>query len=150
MTMDRSKGRFTFRTAAVFFVLSALIELAGWAMPAPLFGELRAGIAAQGYHLLYVLLFLVLAAGLWTARRWGYHAVFVGGAFYTLDKLQFLLSGEATQNFVLMQFRGQEPLLQAVGSDMVMLSLTLVTLAFVLGWWGFAAYTYLRRSYFRS
>jgi len=150
MTTDRSRGRFTFRTAAVFFALSVLIELAGLAMPAPLFGELRAGLAAQIYHLLYVLLFLVLAAGLWTAKRWGYYAVFIGGALYTLDKLQFLLSGEATQDFVLAQFRGQEPLLQAVGSDMVMLSLTLVTLAFVLGWWGFAAYTYLRRSYFKG
>lgn len=149
MTTDRSKGRFTFRTAAVFFAVSTLIELAGLAMPAPLFGALRAGMAAQAYHLLYVLLFLALAVGLWTAKRWGYYAVFVGGAFYTLDKLQFLLSGEATQDFVLTQFRGQESLLQAVGSDMVMLSLTLVTLAFVLGWWGFAAYTYLRRSYFR-
>lgn len=150
MTTDRSRGRFTFRTAAVFFALSVLIELAGITMPAPLFGELRSGTAALIYHLIYALLFLVLAVGLWTASRWGYYAVFVGGGFYTLDKLQFLLSGEATQDFVLAQFRGQEPLLQAVGSDMVMLSLTLVTLAFVLGWWGFAAYAYLRRSYFKG
>ena len=31
-----------------------------------------------------------------------------------------------------------------------MLSLTLVVIAFVLGWWGFAYYAYLRRSYFKS
>ena len=55
---------------------------------------------------------------------------------YTLDKLQFLMSGNITQEFVSMIFRGQEQLLQAVGRDTVMLSLTLVVIAFVLGWWG--------------
>ena len=69
---------------------------------------------------------------------------------YTLDKIQFLMSGNITQEFVSMIFRGQEQLLQAVGRDMVMLSLTLVVIAFVIGWWGFAYYAYLRRSYFKG
>lgn len=148
MATDPSGGRSTFRTAAVFFALSASIELAGVTMPAPLFGELRVGAVAAIYHLIYVALFLALGVGLWTARRWGYRAVFIGTAFYTLDKLQFLMSGSVIQDFVNMMFRGQEPLLQAVGPDMAMLSLTLVTLAVVLGWWGFAGYTHLRRGYF--
>ncbi len=149
MTMDRSRGRFTFRTAAAFFALSALLELAGATIPVPLFGEFRGGIAALGYHTIYVLLFLALAVGVWTARPWGYHAIFIGGLLYTLDKLQFLMSGNITQEFVNTVFRGQEELLRTVGPDMVMLSLTLVVIAFVLGWWGFAYYAYLRRSYFK-
>lgn len=149
MATDRSRGRFTFRTAAAFFALSALIELAGATVPAPLFGEFRGGIVALGYHAIYVLLFLALAIGLWTARSWGYHAIFIGGLLYTLDKLQFLMSGSITQELVDIMFRGQEQLLQAVGPDMVMLSLTLVVSAFVLGWWGFAYYAYLRRAYFK-
>ena len=47
------------------------------------------------------------------------------------------MSGNVTQEFVNMVFRGQEQLLKAVGPDMVTLSLTLVVIAFVLGWWGF-------------
>ena len=104
--------------------------------PVPLFGEFRVGTAALAYHLVYALLFLVLAVGLWTAKPWGYHTIFIGGVLYTLDKIQFLMSGNITQEFVSMIFRGQEQLLQAVGRDMVMLSLTLVVISFVLGWWG--------------
>lgn len=150
MTTDRSKDRFTFRTAAVLFALSALFELVGMTQPVPLFGEFRGGNAALAYHLIYALLFLALAIGLWTAKRWGYQTIFIGGALYTLDKLQFLMSGNVTQEFINTIFRGQEQLLRSVGPDMVTLSLTLVTLAFVFGWWGFAAYTYLRRSYFKG
>lgn len=146
----RRKGHVTFRTAAAFFALSALAELAGVTVVAPLFGEFRGGLVAVVYHLIYVLLFLALAAGLWTAKPWGYRAIFAGATLYTLDKLQFLMSGNATQQFVDTVFRGQEPLLESVGPDMVMLSLTLVVLAFVLGWWGFAYYAYLRRAYFRD
>ena len=136
MTTDRSKGRFTFRTAAVLFALSALLEVVGMTQPVPLFGEFRDGTAALAYHLIYALLFLVLAIGLWTAKSWGYQTIFIGGVLYTLDKIQFLMSGNITQEFVSMIFRGQEQLLQAVGRDTVMLSLTLVMIAFVLGWWG--------------
>lgn len=150
MVTDRSKGRFTFRTAAVFFALSALLEVAGTTLPVPLFGEFRGGAVAAVYHLIYALLFLILAIGLWTAKRWGYHAIFIGGALYTLDKLQFLMSGNVTQEFINTIFRGQEQLLRSVGPDMVTLSLTLVVIAFVLGWWGFAYFAYLRRSYFKG
>lgn len=146
---SRRKGHFTFRTAAVLFALSALLELTGMDLPAPLFGEFRGGTVALVYHLIYVLLFLALAVGLWTAKPWGHHAIFIGGVLYTLDKLQFLMSENLTQESVNMIFRGQEQLLQAVGADMVLLSLTLVVFSFILGWWGFAYYAYLRRSYFR-
>lgn len=150
MAMDRPKGHFTFRTTAVLFVLSALLELVGMTMPVPLFGEFRGGAAALAYHLIYVLLFLILAIGLWTAKPWSYHAIFIGGVLYTSDKLQFLMSGNIKQEFVNVIFRGQEQLLQTVGRDMVMLSLMLVIIVFVLGWWGFAYYAYLRRSYFKN
>jgi len=147
---SRRKGHITFRTAAVFFALSALVELVGVTVATPLFGQFRVGLPAVVYHLIYVSLFLALAVGLWTAKPWGYHAIFAGATIYTLDKLQFLMSGNATQQFIDMIFHGQEQLLESVGPDMVMFSLTLVVLAFVFGWWGFAYYAYLRRAYFRD
>ena len=150
MTSAQSKGRFTFRTAAVLFALSALFEIIGMTQPVPLFGAFRGGTAALTYHLIYALLFLILAVGLWTAKPWGYQTLFIGGAIYTVDKLQFLMIGNMTQGFINTIFRGQEQLLKAVGPDMVTLSLTLVVIAFVLGWWGFAYFAYLRRSYFKG
>lgn len=147
---SRHKGHFTFRTAAVLFALSALFELVGMTQPVPLFGEFRGGNVALVYHLIYALLFLVLAVGLWTAKSWGYQTLFIGGVLYSLDKLQFLMIGNMTQEFVNTIFRGQEQLLQSVGRDMVMLSLTLVVISFVLGWWGFAYYAYMRRAYFKG
>ena len=149
MATTPSKGRFTFRTAAALFALSALFELVGMTQPVPLFDTFRGGTAALVYHLIYALLFLVLAVGLWTAKSWGYQTLFIGGVLYSLDKLQFLMIGNMTREFVNMIFRGQEQLLQSVGRDMVMLSLTLVVISFVLGWWGFAYYAYLRRAYFK-
>ncbi len=148
MTSAQSKGRFTFRTAAVLFALSALFEIIGMTQPVPLFGAFRGGTTALAYHLVYALLFLALAVGLWTAKPWGYQTLFIGGVLYSLDKLQFLMIGNVTQEFVNMIFRGQEQLLQSVGRDMVTLSLTLVVISFVLGWWGFSYYAYLRRTYF--
>lgn len=150
MATTPSKGRFTFRTAAVLFALSALFELVGVTQPVPLFGAFRGGNVALAYHLIYALLFLILAVGLWSAKPWGYQTLFIGGVLYSLDKLQFLMIGNMTREFVNMIFRGQEQLLQSVGTDMVMLSLTLVVISFVLGWWGFAYYAYLRRAYFKG
>mgnify|MGYP001571757649 CR=1 FL=1 len=147
---SRHKGYFTFRTAAALFALSALFEIVGMTQPVPLFGAFRGGTAALAYHLVYALLFLALAVGLWTAKPWGYQTLLIGGVLYSLDKLQFLMIGNVTQEFVNMIFRGQEQLLQSVGRDVVTLSLTLVVISFVLGWWGFAYYAYLRRSYFKG
>lgn len=150
MATTQPKGRFTFRTAAVLFALSALFEIIGMTQPVPLFGAFRGGTTALVYHLVYALLFLALAIGLWTAKPWGYQALFIGGVLYSLDKLQFLMIGNMAQEFVNMIFHGQEQLLQSVGRDMVMSSLTQVVIAFVLGWWGFAYYAYLRRTYFKG
>jgi hypothetical protein len=77
---------------------------------------------------------------LWTAKPWGYHTIFIGGVFCSLDKLQFLMSGNVVREFINTIFHGQEPLQQAVGIDTVTLSLILVVLVFVLGRWGFACY----------
>jgi hypothetical protein len=145
---DQLKGRVTFRIAAVLFALSALFELLVVLSPVPLFGVVAGGAVAVVYHLVYVALFVVLAAGRWGGRRYGYYAVYAATALYTVDRVQLVGARAALAELVRAQLVGQEELLRAVGMDYVMQVLTVLILVMVAGWWGFAAYVYFRRAYF--
>jgi hypothetical protein len=146
------KGTFTFRTAAVLFVLSAAFELLSVTSAVPLFGAVRGGLSADVYHIVYILLFLALGVGLWGAKKWGYTLVFVTTALYTLDKLQFILSRQTVTAFITTQMGGYESELQAQGIDAGLIQevLILMSVVVVLCWWGFAWYTYARRDYFQA
>jgi hypothetical protein len=152
MTTERKKGHFTFRTAAVLLIASAVLELFSVTSEVPLFDEVRGGIAAGTYHLVYAGLFLALGMGLWSAKKWGYTLVFVTTAVYTLDKLQLVLGREALNTFIQAQFAGYESQLQSQGIDTVLIvqAVVLMAVVVVLCWWGFALYTYWRRDYFKS
>jgi hypothetical protein len=144
------KGRFTFRTAAVLFGLSALLELMGIDADVPLFGAVVDGLGAAAYHVAYATLFALLAAGLWTGRRYGYYAVFVATAVYSIDRVQLVLWRDALGAYLRTLFVGNEELLAALGLDYLLQVATLMTVVVVACWWGFAAYTYLRRGYFAA
>ena len=146
------KGTFTFRTAAVLFVLSAIFELFSVTSEVPLFGAIRGGLSANVYHIVYIMLFLALGVGLWEAKKWGYMLVFVTTALYTLDKLQFMLSSQAVEAFITTQMGGYESELQAQGisAGLIMEAIVLMSIVVILCWWGFAWYTYVRRDYFQA
>ena len=74
---SRIKGKFTFQTAGVLFVLSALLELFSINSRVPLFGNIQGGMIAATYHLIYVVLFFPLGFGLYKAKSWAYTLVFV-------------------------------------------------------------------------
>lgn len=152
MGTDRKKGHFTFRTAAVLLMVSAALELLSITSEAPLFGEVRGGVSAGTYHLVYAALFLALGIGLWGARKWGYTLVFVTTALYTVDKLQLVLGRQALETFVKAQMSGFESQLQSQGVDetLIMQAIVLMAIVVVLGWWGFALYTWWRRGYFED
>ncbi|MDH3563935.1 MAG: hypothetical protein OEN49_11190 [Gammaproteobacteria bacterium] len=152
MTSERKKGHFTFRTCAVLFMASAVLELLSITSEAPLFGAIRDGITAGIYHLFYVALFLALGIGLWSATRWGYTLVYVTTAVYTLDKLQLVLSREALQEFVKIQMIGFESQLQMQGINeaLIVQAIAMMAAVVILCWWGFALYTYWRRDYFKK
>ncbi len=152
MGTDRKKGQFTFRTAAVLLMASAALELLSITSEVPLFGEVRGGVSAGIYHIVYAALYLVLGAGLWGARKWGYTLVFVTTAIYTLDKLQLVLDRQALETFVKTQIAGFESQLQAQGIDetLIMQAIVLMAVVVVLCWWGFALYTRWRRNYFKD
>lgn len=143
-----SKGRFTFRFAAVCFGISAVGELLGLQDNTVLFGATVGGASAFAYHLIYIVLFAWLTVGLWSGRRSGYYALFATTLFYTIDRLQLLLIGDSLNVLLRNEMAGAEGLIPATDINYLLETLRISIVAFVLCWWGFVAYAYIRRSYF--
>jgi hypothetical protein len=143
------RGRFTIRTAAVFFIASALFELTSVTAGIPLFGAMRGGAVAVLYHLVYVALFVAMGVGLWTARRWGYRLVFAGTLFNTLDRFLFVLDPGAREASLMQQVDRYREIFELIEKDALLEMMVPMTLVLVGCWWSFAVYIYLRRGYFQ-
>ena len=142
------KGRFTIRTAAVFFALSALLEILAVRVPVPIAGALRAGLAGGAYPAADAVLLLTVGVGLWTASRWGANAVYLATAIYSLDRLRYVRDHAGRQAELLGQLAGYPEIVETVGVNLLLQVGALMTLLFVVCWWGFAIYIYVRRGYF--
>jgi len=165
MPAEKKKGQFTFRTAAVFFILSALVEIFSifFGSRVPLFGVVHDGFVAAIYDLVYATLFAALGVGLWRGNRWGYTLVFVATIYYSLDTVQAFFSRDAAETDLKQQLiqmlAGHEDILQQAGvskDDFINAILStyhdmmaVLPLLFLACWWGFAWYTYVRRDYFQ-
>lgn len=147
--MSKVKGRFTFRTAAVFFLISAVFELLAINVQIPLFGAVRGGIAAAIYHVLYAAVFSAAGFGLWQGKRFGYSAVMAGTALYTLDRGLLLLDRTTLETYLSGQLSAYGDFANVVDMDSVIALTMLASVLFMIGWWGFALYTHWRRAYFR-
>lgn len=145
---EKVKGRFTFRTAAILFALSALFEILSPTAVVPLLGSLRGGVAALICHLVYAALYAGLAIGIWQAKHWGYNLVMVTTAVYTLDKLQFLLFRRSILDALLARPGSLHDVLSIVDPNLLLEVMTAATLVVTACWWGFAAYAHFRRHYF--
>lgn len=146
----QARGRTAFRTAAVFFLASALFEILDFGAPVPLLGAVRSGLAAVGYHLVYAAIYTAMGLGLWGGKKWGYAAVLSGTAFYTLDKAQMLIGRRAFADYVLLQFTTPmtREILSLVPIEQVLQLMSAVYGVIVLCGWGFALYVHLRRGAF--
>lgn len=139
MTDDRPKGYFTLRFAGLFFILSAVLEVASVTSEVPLFGAMRGGFPAILYHSVYALLFTVIGAGLWQLRAWCPTAVLAGTVFMSVERLVFLL-GDRTL--------GYEQLLGMVETEMLDAVVLTAVATTIVCWWGFAVYVFMRRDSF--
>ena len=150
MTSEKIKGKFTFQSAGVLFILSALLELYSINARVPLFGNVRGGLIAATYHLIYVVLFFCLGFGLYKARPWAYRLVFAATGFYTLDRLVYISDRKALEAYLaaLLDKYGIAAGIPETGS--ILKVVILAALLTAAGWWGFAGYTYLRRRYFQQ
>jgi len=144
----QSKGRFTFRFTAVCFGISAVGELLGLNDNTVLFGATVGGAGAFVYHLTYTVLFAWLTVGLWSGRQSGYYALLATTLFYTIDRLQLLLVGDSLNLMLRNEMAGAEGLIPATDITYLLEIFRISIVAFILCWWGFVAYAYIRRGYF--
>ncbi|MGK0224115.1 MAG: hypothetical protein ACI9ON_003364 [Limisphaerales bacterium] len=145
-----TKGHFTLRSAGVLLILSAVLEGLSMTSAVPLFGELRGGAAAIGYHMLFVTVFLLMGVGLWSAKWWGYRAVLLGTGVYVLDRVTYLLDDAARSASIEAQTFAYKQLLDAVDLQSIDQMASMVTLVTIVCWVGFSLYVHARRQYFRS
>ncbi len=143
------KGKITFRIAAILFLLSAVLEVFSLTSKVPLLGAGRGGVIAITYHLIYCSFFLALGIGLWKAKLWAHKLVFVAAFFYTLDKVQYVISRKSMEAGLRQQLSRYEEFGLVFDIGTILQLATLLTLLFIACWWGFALYTYLRRDYFQ-
>ena len=146
----RIKGKFTFQSTGVIFVLSALLELFSINSQVPLFGNVQGGIIAAAYHLIYVVLFFSLGFGLFKARPWGYKLVFAATGLYTLDRMVFVLDRKALETYMAALLDKYGVTVGIPETGFILKVMMLATVLTVACWWGFAGYTYLRRQYFQQ
>ena len=142
------KGKFTFQTAGVLFVLSALVELSSINSSVPLFGNVHGGMVAATYHLIYVALFFSMGFGLFKARSWAYPLVFLATGLYTLDRLVYVLDRKALEIYLVTLLNKYGVTVGTLETGVILKVILFATVLSVACWWGFAGYTYLHRAYF--
>jgi len=147
---SRIKGKFTFQTAGILFVLSALFELFSINSRVPLFGNVQGGMIAATYHLIYVVLFFSLGFGLFRAKSWAYKLVFITTGLYTLDRLIYVLDRKALQIYLVTLLSKYGITIGIPETGVILKVILLATVLILVCWWGFAGYTYLRREYFHQ
>ena len=145
----RRKGAFTMKSSGVFFLLSGLLMLPSLTSAVPLFGNMRGGLIAIVYNLLFMMLFLGMGYGLLQGPSWGCRLILAGTAAYTLDKLLLFFdkparAAQLNAGGVLEQLEG------LIDTSMFDQFYVIMILGSLVCWWGFAAYVYLRRDYFQA
>lgn len=137
-------SRFNIRTAAVFFALSGLAELASFTDAVPLFGAERGGIIAFVYHLLFIGLYAGAGFALWTGVEWGFRFMLGATIFYSLERFLYLWDGQGVTG-VMGEYGA---ILGEGGLGMVSGVMSLVTAMTIIAWWGFILFLYIKRDYF--
>jgi hypothetical protein len=73
-----------------------------------------------------------------------------GTIFYTLERILYLLDGQAREAEVTSALDGLGALLGAGGQSSVTQVMDLATILTLACWWGFLLYLYFKRDYFQS
>ena len=136
--------RLTTRIASAFFLLSGIAESFSITAEVQIFGSVHGGVIAVIYHLIFISIYFGMGVGLWIAKPWSYHVIWVGTSIYSLDKLMSLFARQETSTLLaeyghMLGTGGQDTI------TMVMQAAILVSLA---SWWGFMLYIYFHRDYF--
>jgi hypothetical protein len=145
---SKVKGRATIRSAAVLFLVSAVLEIFDYDSAAALFGGVYSGAVVVVYHAVFAGLYFLCGVGLWAGKKWGYWSVMATTAGYTVDKVQLILFPHAFYDFITQQLTVTRDIVGLVPKENFIQIFTIVYIVLVLCWWGFAAYIHMRRRYF--
>ena len=144
------KGRATIRTAAVFFLASAVFEIMDYNSAVALLGAVRVGTAAVIYHSVLAVLYILSGIGMWTAKPWGYSVFMATTAVYTIDKIQLMLFPQAFYDYVLQQLTVTREIVGMIPKEQLIQYFMIAYIVLLLCWWGFALYIHMRRPYFQQ
>jgi hypothetical protein len=147
---QKVKGRATIRTAAVFFLASAVFEILDFNSAVPLFGGVRTGAAAVIYHFVFSALYILCGIGMWAAKPWGYLSFMATTAVYTLDKIQLMLFPLAFYDYILQQLTVTREIIGMIPKEDLIRYFMIAYTVLLLCWWGFALYIHMRRQYFQE
>ena len=149
LTVSGAGRSFTMLTTGWLLVLSGAWMLVTCTSPVPLFGAVRTGALAVLYNGVFGALMLAMGYALADRKPWALAITAAATAFYTLDKLLFIIDSKAR----LASLGGGTQLLNSLGpgmGTMVDQVSVLMSVAFLAGWWGLAIYIYIKRSYFQQ
>jgi TRAP-type C4-dicarboxylate transport system permease large subunit len=147
---QKVKGRATIRIAALFFLASAVFEIMDFNSPVALFGGVRSGATAVGYHFGFTALYFLSGLGMWTAKPWGYGAFMTTTAIYTIDKVQLILFRDAFYDYILQQLTVTRDMVGMIPKQQLTQYFMIAYIFLLLCWWGFALYIHMRRQYFQE
>jgi len=143
----KPKGHFTMVSAGWLLLLSGAFGLFSLTSGVPLLGAVRHGAVAVVYNGVLSAAFLAMGFALVQRRPWALRAVAFASAAYTLDKLLFLLDDGAraaalNESGALANLLDPETLRTLDQMSVLMAGV------FLVGWWAFVGWLYLRRDYF--
>ena len=143
----KPEGDFTIVSTGWLLLLSGAWMLVTCTSAVPLFGEVRGGVVAVLYNVPLGAAFCAMGYALARRSRWALKATAVATALYTLDKLLFLVDTKAR----LASFSEASQLAGVLGDEMAALInqvSVLMSVAFLLGWWGLVVWLWFKRAYF--
>lgn len=145
---QKIKGRATIRTAAVFFLASAVFEILDFSSAVALFGGVRVGAVAVIYHFVFAALYVLSGIGMWTAKPLGYWAFMTTTAIYTIDKIQLIFFRDAFYDHILKQLTVTREIVGMVPKEQLIQYFMAAYFFLLLCWWAFSLYIHWRRQYF--
>ena len=142
----------TLRFSGLLFLLSAIPEILSWNSPILHFGREYTGSLAISYHILYILMFLAMGIGLRKQNIWAPNVVYLSTAFYSVDRIVFLITG-TTKLEIQKATAGWNDILMLYGADTFSMehieqSMNLVYVSMILCWIAFAVFVFWKRKIF--
>ncbi len=140
---EGTKTNFTIVSSGWLLMLSAAGSLIFIGSPVTLAGSLYHGLIAVLYNLTFVVLFGAMGYALAYRKPWALPVTLLTSIAYTLDKIEVIFDETATKVTL-----GEAADMLGDMAPVVQQVRVLVAVLFVLMWWGFAAYLYVKRDYF--